>query len=548
MTYIISKFKQPRELLNHILDQPELPAIIQSLDGTILTKLIRHIGLEDSAEIISLATVEQLDSVFDEDLWYSRAPGQEESFDAERFGLWLEIMLEAGSGFAARKVMEFDEDLLVLALCRLVLVVDIDRLAISMSDEWRQPEDYIMDKIMDSTLNQEFGSYIVIARSESGWEAVLALLLELNEIDYDTLIRLLERCCRISCEYIEDSGTLFDLLTAEEMLEADVAAEREARREDKGFISASTASGFLKLASTTSLDRIISSGSEDTITQAYFKRATSKRSSAPKNNYGNQKSGKKRPSSLSLKIADFFQTLRAADVLPVAEQKILDYQADSYEHHLPLARAMRLIDRTSPELYSRRLLELGYLSNILVSGCSFQGRAFRPVEAAEAAFSLCNLGSEHLLLPDEKADTKRKKQIESITAILTKYSLVKLFQAGWKILNDDVLVYSAKGLLDFLDHIKKDITDPRESRDIKRVTQKLLFCISGNGKCEFDDQLYQLNSFFPDDLTIMSLTALLQKYPTMSEAICRDGEHRISPFIFSYVHIQTVHNFLKAIF
>ena len=123
MTSLIPKLKQPRELLNHIPDEPKLPAIIQSLEAGTLSKLIRHVGLEDSTQIISLTPADQLKCVHDEDLWYSESPGREETFDVERFSLWLEIMMENGSTFAARKIMELDEDLVTLGLCRLVWVV-----------------------------------------------------------------------------------------------------------------------------------------------------------------------------------------------------------------------------------------------------------------------------------------------------------------------------------------------------------------------------------------------------------------------------------------
>ena len=67
MTSIVSRVKQPGTLLNHILDQEQLPAIVQSLDARTLTKLIRCVGLEDSAPIVSLATADQLERVLDAD-------------------------------------------------------------------------------------------------------------------------------------------------------------------------------------------------------------------------------------------------------------------------------------------------------------------------------------------------------------------------------------------------------------------------------------------------------------------------------------------------
>lgn len=105
-----------RALLTRILDQPNLVAAIQALPAQALGRLIDHVGLEDSGEIVALATTEQLRRIFDNDLWRSERPGKDESFDAGRFALWLEVMLEAGEEFAAGKLAELPEDLVTLAL------------------------------------------------------------------------------------------------------------------------------------------------------------------------------------------------------------------------------------------------------------------------------------------------------------------------------------------------------------------------------------------------------------------------------------------------
>ena len=57
-----------------------------------------------------MATPEQLTGVFDLDLWRSDQPGLEEQFDADRFGLWLEVLVESGVDVAARKVSEMNAD------------------------------------------------------------------------------------------------------------------------------------------------------------------------------------------------------------------------------------------------------------------------------------------------------------------------------------------------------------------------------------------------------------------------------------------------------
>jgi len=119
----------PRALLSRILDQPDLVAAVQALPARALGRLIDHVGLEDCGEIVALATTDQLRRIFDDDLWRTRRPGQDESFDADRFTLWLEVMLEAGEDFAAEKLAELPEDLVTLALARQVLVIKRQTLA-----------------------------------------------------------------------------------------------------------------------------------------------------------------------------------------------------------------------------------------------------------------------------------------------------------------------------------------------------------------------------------------------------------------------------------
>jgi len=76
----VAKYSSPRHLLNRILEQPGLVSIIQHLDAQLLGKLVQHVGLEDSGEIIALATTDQIKKLFDLDLWRNEKPGKEEKF------------------------------------------------------------------------------------------------------------------------------------------------------------------------------------------------------------------------------------------------------------------------------------------------------------------------------------------------------------------------------------------------------------------------------------------------------------------------------------
>jgi hypothetical protein len=78
-------------------------------------------------------------------------------------------------------------------------------------------------------------------------------------------------------------------------------------------------------------------------------------------------------------------------------QQKLGYDGPDFDGlYFPLTMAMRAIKESDPDLYARRIVEISFLSNTLISGCRFQGRAFQPNEAAEAVLSVCILGSEYL--------------------------------------------------------------------------------------------------------------------------------------------------------
>src|SRR4051794_14828598 len=85
-----------RDLLAHLLEEPDLVALVRTLDAPSLGALVRHIGLEDAGEIVDLATSDQLLHILDEDVWKSEAAGEDEVFDDGRFAVWLEVLLEAG--------------------------------------------------------------------------------------------------------------------------------------------------------------------------------------------------------------------------------------------------------------------------------------------------------------------------------------------------------------------------------------------------------------------------------------------------------------------
>src|SRR3954462_12631871 len=106
------------DLLARVLDTPHLARVLPMLPAEVFHRLIERCGLEECGDLVALATPEQLTGVFDLDLWRSDHPGLEEQFDADRFGVWLEVLVESGADIAARKVSEMDADLVAGALAQ----------------------------------------------------------------------------------------------------------------------------------------------------------------------------------------------------------------------------------------------------------------------------------------------------------------------------------------------------------------------------------------------------------------------------------------------
>ncbi len=366
-------------VIERILEQPELVRAVQELEPAALHALIRHVGLEDCGELVALASREQLEQVFDVDLW--RESGTGSRFDAQRFALWLELLVEQGARLAADKLCELDEDLLVMALSKLVFVVDIESLAVRLCNH---PDLDQLEKQLEVAPYHELEHYRVIARDARAFESVLTVLLELDQRDYDTLARLLGRCCRISTDYVEEHGGLTRVLSAAESAEEDAAQEREQRRERAGFVSTADALAFLKQARDTPLARLLAE-ERDPITKSHFRQLQP----VPR-------------VPTSAHHDELLQVLQRARVLAPKAKRLPRAGSGT-----PLRNALAELALRDPVLHRERMLELAYLANILLAA-----NGFRPVEAAEQALTYCERA---VRLLDPQTD------------------LVKLFRVGFRL-------------------------------------------------------------------------------------------------------------------
>ena len=333
-----------RHVLSRILDEPALVAEVRALPPQALTKLIDHVGLEDAGELVALATTEQIASVFDEDLWT-----RDDAFDVDRFVVWLEVLVEAGPTVAARRLAELDADTITFAFHQLVhVLVDED---LSVHEELQEVE-----KILEGALTQELDGFLIVGRRHEGWDAIVQALVNLDEVDHDACTRLLERLSAMTLRAADDEGSLSEVLGEAESLADDVLGERNERRAKDGFIAASDARAFLRLAR----EQAPKEGERDAVTKAYFRELD--RSPKPK----------PAPSRL-MKMLD------RAGVTRVEKPKA----------RLGRSLLTETLQGLPPERQAELMEELAYLVNVLMSG---DKRHWRPSDAAEAVVSVVEAG------------------------------------------------------------------------------------------------------------------------------------------------------------
>ena len=493
----------PRQILTRILDEPNLVAAVQALPARALGKLIEHVGLEDCGEIVALATTQQLKGIFDDDLWCSERPGKDESFDAQRFALWLEIMLEAGEDFAAQKLAELPEDLVTLALYKNILVINIEQLAMARS-EGPSDDDGLTEKALESCLCEEIDEYRIISRFHEGWDAILSVLLALDRAHHDFLARVLEHCCHMATEYIDDNGGLYQVLTSDAMLESDVGADREDRRAEEGFVAPSSAASFLALARTTDLAEIMAAKKRDPVTHAYFRSLRGQSRTVPDPDSAPARA------TAAAEAAPLVELLRDAEVLPPAGGPMLLLQAppDASRTHEDgvFTQAMRTLRAQKDDLYEQRMEELAYLTNVLAAGCAIEGRSMRPLEAAHAAVATCNLGLDRLL-QDEPAQA-------TASTMLRQESIDKLFRMGWRLLAQDVQLPAARALDNLLTREARREGDGERTRRLEQANRTLHAAIATGKPWTALGRLTALQTDL-DAATLATLLALMDECPTL---------------------------------
>src|SRR5262245_27958220 len=208
-----------RTLLDRILDTPNLQHVVPRLQPELLHRVIQSCGLEDCGELAVLATPEQLTRIFDLDLWRSAQPGMDEQFDADRFGVWLEVLAEFGASVAAQKLAEMDADLVIVGLAQHAQVFDCAMVSPYMTTDGDAPA---ANPKLAYGLARDVGGYRLIAKRTDSWEAIVAILISLDAEHPDYFHQVMRGCRALSNSGFEDDG-LHDLLAVKHQFMFDLA-------------------------------------------------------------------------------------------------------------------------------------------------------------------------------------------------------------------------------------------------------------------------------------------------------------------------------------
>ena len=384
-----------RNVLARLLDEPQLVSAIRSLDTPTFHALVEHVGIADAGELVAMATDEQLLHVLDETLW-SQGPGATETFSHHAFVTWLEVLLEAGEGHLVDRVCALPEELVAMGIHRVALVVPSDALGIDLaSADWDDAER--AEKALDACLYLELDDYTLISRGVEGWDAVVTSLVALDRDHHDLRRRLLERCCAAANEVIEDHGGLLEVLTSEEVLEADALADREARRSKQGYVDAASAKAFLALAARTDPDDA-SPPARDIVTLQSLRQLEPRRAPAR----SSQTAGER----LHRALADLGVETAAPDLVATT---------DAFRD------AMRALAVEAPLVYAQRMAELVYLANVvLAADADDTGHARTLPQAAERAIACCREGFR-----------LASREHPTATEVLTRWTADQLFRRGY---------------------------------------------------------------------------------------------------------------------
>lgn len=520
--------------LARLLDSPALAKVVPHLAPETLQQLIQHRGLEACGELVTLATPAQLTSLLDLDLWRHPQPGHDQQFDVERFGEWLEVLIDTGESTAARIVATLDTNVVIVGLCRYLRVFDPGTFEpVSQSDDESIDRHDLMNHETSRDLPEcEVGGYLIRARRTDAWDAIIALLITLEIEQYDCFRAVMQGCRRLSNSTPEADG-FYDLPLAREQHLSEVEIEREQRQSRQGYATPAEARAFLQMARQPRTSR--ATITHNPIAAAYFRAVEEEQEQRP-TEVAAAAPLESEVDDIPASIDAVIELLVEAGVMPERPRALLAAgPAGTSTPRLLLLKQMLESQRYRDDsAYLTRSRELAFLANILLAGSSIQSRAFTPAEASDAAACICNLGLERIAA---------KPSLETV-------DLMAAFEKGWSVLYEEVSLFVTDQLISMLANLHVADADIRPG--LRALERKLVKEREAGTPWKARDAA--------DVLTLLDMTAwtsvigLLDECPHLPAALTAILERStapVSPTAFEFIstteQIENVYSYLRKL-
>lgn len=164
-----------RERVDALLEHPDAPALIRSMDAQALYSLVHEAGVHDAYELVWMASGEQVQALVDFDCW------TRDRFEMPRFADWLDLLLQRDDEGFAEMLDRMDPEPIVIWLREHVQVF-----------LWEQDLE-LLDMIDAPVVTSPDGVYALVVPEEEEIGATLRLLLDrLYAHDLTTGHRFLE--------------------------------------------------------------------------------------------------------------------------------------------------------------------------------------------------------------------------------------------------------------------------------------------------------------------------------------------------------------------
>jgi hypothetical protein len=458
-------------LLDRLLDIPDAAHSLSRLPPELLHRVIQSCGLEDCGELVALATPEQLACILDVDLWRTAQSGSDEQFDADRFGVWVEVLMECGPSVAAHTLASMDVDLVVAGLAHHTRVFDVAAVA---PCETTDGDQITPIHTLDDALVRHVGGYVLAARRTDSWDAIVSVLMALED-EHQGYFRRVMRGCRMLSNSRPEIDGLHDLLADTDQGLFDLACERERRREKRGYVTPAQARAFLDMSRQLQLasDAMPPASPVARACLQAIQQSTVV-DGPPETRLPARSDGSQTPGQFADAVAAAVEVLHEAGVLAPPPRALLDGSHDRPPRLQLIQMRMQFARDCDDLAFATRSGELAFLANALMAGCSIQARPIEVQEASDATFAVCNLGLENWPRRWLRAHACRDASVpDSRTSLpddfLVGHDLVTVFQVGWAVLHQHVGMYAAERLIAVLSRFRCDDRHVRAELDALRV-------------------------------------------------------------------------------